>query len=62
MQEFTIIMGDLNAKISKDRNSEIVGKFEQGIYNERGEKWVQWHRPNDKVVVNTWFQEHPRHT
>lgn len=38
-QEITII-GDLNAKVAKKKDGEIVGKFQLRIYNKCREKSV----------------------
>lgn len=35
-QEIKIVIGDLNAKIGKKRDDEIVSKFGIGTHNERG--------------------------
>lgn len=34
MQEITIIMGNLNAKVGKEHSREIVDRFELGTHNE----------------------------
>lgn len=59
-QEVNIVMANLNAKVSKEGDGEIVSKSELRTRNKRGEKWVQWYTANDQFVTNTLFQEHPR--
>lgn len=56
--EIMIIMGDLNAKVGKEQDGEIVGKFELEACNERLEKWVKWCPANDQNNEHK-FQEHP---
>lgn len=38
LQEITIITWALNAKVGKEKKSEIVDKFKLGTWNERGER------------------------
>lgn len=33
-QKITIVIGDQNTKIAKERDDEIIGKFRQGTCNE----------------------------
>ena len=53
-------MGDLNAKVGKQRFQDIVGPHGLGEKNERGEKWINWCQMHGQVILNTWFQHHPR--
>ncbi len=53
-------MGDLNAKVENEQDSEMIGKHGLGSRNDRGEKWVQWCTANCQVITNTCFEEHPR--
>ena len=39
-QEVVIIMGDLNAKVGKGEQGDMVGKFGLGNRNDRGERWI----------------------
>ena len=54
-------MGDLNAKVERNCNENIVGPFGLGVRNERGDLWVDCSRKNKLIIANTWFQNHPRH-
>lgn len=38
MQEISIVMRDLNAKVGKELDGEVVGHFELGAHNKHGEK------------------------
>ena len=55
-------MGDLNAKVGKNRDGNTAGSFGLVVRNERGDLWVDWCRNNKLIIANTWFQNHPRST
>lgn len=59
-QEIILIMGDMNVKVGKGREGNIVGPHGLGTRNVRGERWVEWCQENNQVIMNTWFQHHPR--
>ena len=58
--ELTIVMGDFNAKVGQGRDGETVGPWGLGTRNERGQKFSEWCQENNQVILNTWFQNHPR--
>lgn len=60
-QEVVIVMGDLNAKVGRGRQDEIVGPFGLGERNERGDRWVDWCIENDQTITNTWYRHLPIH-
>ena len=53
-------MGDLNAKVGKGKQGKVIGPFGLGEINESGEVWTDWCLSNEQVVINTWFNNHPR--
>ena len=59
-QEVILVMGDINAKVGKGRQQDIVGPHGLGRRNERGDTWVQWCEQNDQIITNTWFEHNPR--
>lgn len=59
-QDNIIVMGDVNAKVGKGRHGNIVGPYGLGERNVRGDSWVEWCESYDQVIMNTWFQQHPR--
>ena len=59
-QEILIVMGDLNTKVGQGRFEDMVGPHGLGERNERGDKWIEWCKENDQIILNTWFQHHPR--
>lgn len=52
-QEINIVMGDLNAKVGEEQDSDVTGKHGLGTRNERGERWDQWCTANDQIITNT---------
>ena len=58
--EILEVMGDLNAKVGRNRDGNTVGPFGLDARNERGDLWVDWCRNNKVIIANTWFQNHPR--
>jgi len=59
-QDILIVMGDFNAKVGKGGYEDIVGSYGLGERNERGDKLIEWCTENSQVLMNTWFQHHPR--
>ena len=53
-------MGDLNAKIGRGREGDLVGDFGLGERNERGNRWMEWCEQWQQVILNTWYRQHPR--
>ena len=62
-QEIVVVMGDLNAKIGTEQDSQkvVVGQHGFGERNERGDVWVDWCTTHEQVIMNTWFQPEKRH-
>lgn len=58
--EVNIVMGDLNAKVGEEQDTDVTGKFGLGRRNERGEMLVDWARNNNMIIGNTWCHQHPR--
>ena len=55
-----IVMGDLNAKVSRGRCNTAAGPFGLGDSNERGDIWNEWYEENSMTVLNAWFKQHER--
>ena len=58
--DVVFVMGDLNAKVGRGREEDIVGDFGLGERNERGNRWVEWCIENEQVILNTWYRHHAR--
>ena len=50
---------DINAKEGKGWEDIIVGPYGLGVQNEKGEWFVSCCEANDKIITNTWFENHP---
>lgn len=57
---YAFSLNDIKAKVGKEREDEIVGKFRRGTRNELCKRWVQWCTVNDQIITNTPLQEHWR--
>lgn len=45
---------DVNEKLGREQDSEIVGKYGLRSRNDRRGKWFQLFQ----IIANTWFKEH----
>lgn len=59
-QEMVFIMGDLNAKVGREKFENTVGEYGLGIRHPRGEKWIEWCKINNQVITNTFYKHHTR--
>ena len=54
------IIGDWNAKVGSEETPEVTGKFGLGIWNEAGQRLIEFCQENELVIANTFFQQHKR--
>ena len=54
------IIGDWNAKLGSQETSEVPGKFGLGIWNEAGQRLIEFCKENALVIANIIFQQHKR--
>ena len=54
------ILGDWNAKVGSQETPGITGKFGLGIWNEAGQRLIEFCQENALVIANTLFQQHKR--
>ena len=54
------IMGDWNAKLGSQETPGITGKFGLRIWNEAGQRLIEFCQENALVITNTLFQQHKR--
>ena len=54
------IIGDWNAKVGSQETPGVTGKFGLGIWNEAGQRLVEFCQENALVIANTLFQQHKR--
>ena len=55
---FTI--GDWNAKVGSQETPGVTGKFGLVIWNEAGQRLIEFCQENTLVIANTFFQQHKR--
>ena len=54
------IIGDWNAKVGSQETSGVTGKFGLGVWNEAGQRLIEFCQENALVIANTLFQQHKR--
>ena len=54
------IIGDCNAKVGSQETPGVTGKFGLGIWNEAGQRLIEFCQENALVIANTLFQQHKR--
>ena len=59
-KDVLFIIGDWNAKVGSQETHGVTGKFGLGIWNEAGQRLIEFCQENALVVVNTLFQQHKR--
>ena len=55
-----VVMGDMNAKVGKEKYDSIVEEYGLGERNERGTHLINFCEENKLVIMNTFFKQHPR--
>ena len=53
-------LGDWNAKVGSQETPGVTGKFGLGIWNEAGQRLIEFCQENALVIANTLFQQHKR--
>ena len=59
-KDVLFIIGDWNAKVGSQETHGVTGKFSLGIWNEAGQRLIEFHQENALVITNTIFQQHKR--
>ena len=59
-KDVLFIIGDWNAKVGSQEIPGVTGKFGPGIWNEAGQRLIQFCQENTLVIANTLFQQHKR--
>ena len=54
------IIGNWNAKVGSQETPGVRGKFGLGIWNEAGQRLIDFCQENTLVMANTLFQQHKR--
>ena len=54
------ILGDWHAKRGSQETLGVTGKFGLGVWNEAGQRLIEFHQENALIIGNTLFQQHKR--
>ena len=61
-KDVLFIIGDWNAKVGNQETPEVTGKFGLEIWNEVGQKLIEFCQENALLIANTLFQKHEKTT
>ena len=59
-KDVLFIIGDWNAKVGSQETPGVTGKFGLGIWNEAGQRLIEFCQEHALVIANTLFQQHKR--
>ena len=59
-KDVLFITGDWNAKVGSEETPGVTGKFGLGLWNEAGQRLIQFCQGNALVKANILFQQHKR--
>ena len=57
-KDVLFIIGDWNAKVGSQETPGVIGKFGLGVWNEAGQRIIEFCQENTLVIANTFFQKH----
>ena len=57
-KDVLFITGDWNAKVGSQETPGVTGKFGLGMWNEAGQRLIEFCQENALVIANTLFQQH----
>ena len=59
-KDVLFIIGDWNAKVGSQETPAVTGKFGLGIWNEAGQRLIEFCQENKLVIANILLQQHKR--
>ena len=59
-KDVLFMIGDWNAKVGSQEAPGVTGKFGLGMWNEAGQRLIEFCQENALVIVNILFQQHKR--
>ena len=59
-KDVLLIIGDWNAKVGSQETPGVTGNFELGVWNEAGQRLIEFSQENTLVTANTLVQQHKR--
>ena len=59
-KDILFIIGNWNVKVGSQETPGVTGKFGLGIWNEAGQRLIEFFQENALIIANTLFQQHKR--
>ena len=59
-KDVLFILGDWNAKVGSQETPGVTGKFGLGMWNEAGQRLIEFCQENALVIANIHFQQYKR--
>ena len=59
-KDVLFIIGGWNAKVGSQETLGVTGKFGLGVWNEAGQRLIEFCQEKALVIANTLFQQHKR--
>ena len=59
-KDVLFIIGDWNAKVGSQETPGVTGKFGLGVWNEAGQRLIEFCQENALVIANTLVQQHEK--
>ena len=59
-KDVLFIIGDWNAELGNQETRGVTGKFGLGMWNEAGQRLIEFCQQNALIIANTLFQQHKR--
>ena len=59
-KDVLFIIGDLTVKVGSQEIPGVTGKFGLGVWNEAGQRLIEFCQENALVIANTLFKQHKR--
>ena len=59
-KDVLFVIGDWNAKVGSQETPGVTGKFGLGVWDEAGQRLIEFYQDNALVIANTLFQQHKR--
>ena len=59
-KDVLFIIGDWNAKVGGQETPGVTGQFGLGMWNEAGQRLIEFCQENALVIANTLFQQYKR--
>ena len=60
MKDVLFIIRDWNAEVGSYETPGVTGKFGLGVWNEAGQRLLEFCQENALIIANTLFQQHKR--